>query len=79
MLEVHFNAFNGSGHGTEIFVTDSEQYTDVEQSIMNNLGKHFVKRGGSGVKVTNWLDDLYMQVFRHQLSIIRDLLYRQQG
>ena len=55
VLEVHFNAFNGSGHGTEIFVTDSEQYTDVEQSIMNNLGKHFVKRGGSGVKVTNWL------------------------
>ena len=29
VLEVHFNAFNGSGHGTEIFVTDSEQYTDV--------------------------------------------------
>ncbi|WP_336296849.1 N-acetylmuramoyl-L-alanine amidase, partial [[Clostridium] innocuum] len=55
MLEVHFNAFNGSGHGTEIFVTDSEQYTDVEQAIMNKLGKHFVKRGGSGVKVTNWL------------------------
>ncbi|MFR2739296.1 MAG: N-acetylmuramoyl-L-alanine amidase, partial [[Clostridium] innocuum] len=24
VLEVHFNAFNGSGHGTEIFVTDSE-------------------------------------------------------
>ena len=55
VLEVHFNAFNGSGHGTEIFVTDSEQYTDVEQAIMNKLGKHFVKRGGSGVKVTNWL------------------------
>ena len=55
VLEVHFNAFNGSGHGTEIFVTDSEQYTDVEQSIMNKLGKHFVKRGGSGVKTTNWL------------------------
>ena len=36
-------------------MTDSEQYTDVEQSIMNKLGKHFVKRGGSGVKTTNWL------------------------
>ena len=55
VLEVHFNAFDGSGHGTEIFVTDSEKYTDVEQAIMNKLGKHFVKRGGSGVKVTNWL------------------------
>lgn len=55
VLEVHFNAFNGKAYGTEIFVTDSEQYTDVEQAIMNKLGKHFTKRGGSGVKVTNWL------------------------
>ena len=36
VLEVHFNAFNGSGHGTEIFVTDSEQYTDVEHRQSRN-------------------------------------------
>ena len=49
----------------------------LEQSIGDNLGKHFLKRGGSGVKGDKLAGDLYMQVFRHQLSVIRDLLYRQ--
>lgn len=56
VLEVHFNAFNGKGYGTEIYVTDTEKYTDVEHSIMNKLGKYFTLRGSDrGVKVTNWL------------------------
>ena len=55
VLEVHFNAFNGQAYGTEIFVTSSEKYTTVEQEIMNNMGEYFVKRGGTGVKVTDFL------------------------
>lgn len=55
VLEIHFNAFNGQAYGTEIFVTSSEKYTTVEQEIMNNMGEFFVKRGGTGVKVTDFL------------------------
>ncbi|RGB58610.1 MULTISPECIES: N-acetylmuramoyl-L-alanine amidase [Bacillota] len=52
VLEVHFNAFNGSAYGTEIYVTDREKGTTVEQAIMRNLSKYFSVRG---VKVTNFL------------------------
>lgn len=49
VLEIHFNA--GGGVGTEIFVTNSEAATGVEQSIMNKMGKYFKVRG---VKRTNF-------------------------
>lgn len=52
VLEVHFNAFNGKAYGTEIYVTDREKGTTVEQAIMHNLSKYFNVRG---VKVTNFL------------------------
>lgn len=54
-LEVHFNASNGQGHGTEIFVTSAEKGTTVEQKIMKNMGKFFTVRGTNGVKVTDFL------------------------
>lgn len=55
VLEVHFNAFNGQAHGTEIFVTDREKAVTVEKEIMKNMGKFFTLRGNAGVKVTNFL------------------------
>lgn len=55
VLEVHFNAFNGQAYGTEIYVTDREKGVTVEQAIMNEMGTYFVKRGSTGVKVTNFL------------------------
>lgn len=55
VLEVHFNAFNGSAHGTEIYVTDREKAVTVEQEIMKNMGNFFTLRGDAGVKVTNFL------------------------
>lgn len=52
VLELHFNSFNGSADGTEIFVTDRETDTDVEQEIMHKMSKFFKLRG---VKTTNFL------------------------
>lgn len=53
VLEVHFNAFNGSGHGVEIYVTSSEKAYTVEQNIVNNVAKvGFTNRG---VKRTDFL------------------------
>lgn len=51
VLEIHFNASNGQGKGTEIYVTTAEKHSTVEQKIVNNLGTYFVNRG---VKATNW-------------------------
>lgn len=45
VLEVHFNAFNKSAKGTEIYVTSKENGTSVEQAIMDGLGKYFIVRG----------------------------------
>lgn len=52
VFEVHFNAFNGAAHGTEIFVTKSEKGTSVEQAIVDNVASlGFTNRG---VKRENW-------------------------
>lgn len=59
VLEVHFNASNGSGHGTECYVTTLEKGIGVEQKIMKNMGKYFRLRDNDsifdGVKRTNFL------------------------
>lgn len=45
VFEVHFNAAGASSQGTEIFVTNAESATDVEQKIMSKLSKFFINRG----------------------------------
>lgn len=45
VFEVHFNAFNGSAYGTEIYVTREENATTVEQKIMDKLAQLFTVRG----------------------------------
>ena len=45
VFEVHFNTFNGTAKGTEIFVTREEPATKVEEKVMNQLSKYFVVRG----------------------------------
>ena len=45
VLEVHFNSFNGKAYGTEIYVTNAEKGTSVEQAIMNELSSFFKVRG----------------------------------
>lgn len=62
VFEVHFNAYNRSAYGTEIFVTSSEKRIDVEKQIMKNMSKYFTLRGADGVKVTDFL------VIRHAKS-----------
>ena len=59
VLEVHFNASNGKGHGTECYVTTRENGITVEQAIMKNMSKFFTLRDNDsifdGVKRTNFL------------------------
>lgn len=59
VLEIHFNASNGKGHGTECFVTTRENGITVEQAIMKNMSKFFTLRDNDsifdGVKRTNFL------------------------
>lgn len=45
VFEVHFNAFNGTAKGTEIYVTREEPATEVEEKIMQQLSKYFEIRG----------------------------------
>ena len=45
VLEVHFNSFNGNAYGTEIYVSNAEKGTSVEQGIMNELSSFFKVRG----------------------------------
>lgn len=45
VFEVHFNAFNGSAKGTEIYVTNAEKGIVVEQKVMDKLSKFFTVRG----------------------------------
>lgn len=58
-LEVHFNAYNGTAHGTEIFVTTREKGITVEQGIMQEMKKYFTLRDNEnpkdGVKRENFL------------------------
>ncbi|WP_086349945.1 N-acetylmuramoyl-L-alanine amidase [Candidatus Enterococcus clewellii] len=52
VFEVHFNSVeNISAHGTEIYVTTSENSVAVEQKVMEKLSKFFTNRG---VKRTNF-------------------------
>ena len=46
VLEIHFNASNGKGHGTECFVTTREAGITVEQAIMKNMSKFFTLKIG---------------------------------
>lgn len=59
VLEIHFNAFNISAYGTEMFVVPNEQYITVEQAIMKRMGKWFTLRDNDnifdGVKRTRFL------------------------
>jgi N-acetylmuramoyl-L-alanine amidase len=50
-LEIHYNAFNGTAKGTEIYVTSLEKGTGVENAIMKHLGSLYAVRG---VKVKNY-------------------------
>lgn len=45
VFEVHFNAFNKSAKGTEIYVTNEEKSTVVEQKVIDKLSKFFDVRG----------------------------------
>lgn len=45
VLEIHFNSFNGSAKGTEIYTTRIEKAKTVEEKIMNKLSKFFTVRG----------------------------------
>ncbi len=45
VLEIHFNSFNGSAKGTEIYVTREESAVTVEQKIMDKLSQLFTVRG----------------------------------
>lgn len=45
VLEIHFNIFNGSAKGTEIYTTRIENAKTVEEKIMNKLSKFFTVRG----------------------------------
>jgi N-acetylmuramoyl-L-alanine amidase len=61
VLEVHFNAFNGKGHGTEIYVTTREKGITVEQAIMKNMSKFFTLRDN---------DSIFDGVKRENFSVI---------
>ena len=41
VLEIHFNSFNGSAKGTEIYTTRIEKAKTVEEKIINKLSKFF--------------------------------------
>jgi N-acetylmuramoyl-L-alanine amidase len=46
VLEVHFNAFNGAAHGTEILVHTSEAGVGVENAILKNIADLGFKNRG---------------------------------
>ena len=50
VLEVHFNAFNGTATGTEIYVANGITGIAVEKSIMQRMKKWFRLRDPDGVK-----------------------------
>lgn len=51
VLEIHFNSFNGTAKGSEIYTTRIEKAKTVEEKIMNKLSQFFSVRG---VKETNF-------------------------
>lgn len=50
VLEVHFNAYNGTASGTEVYVNEGVTAISVEKAIMKRLGKWFKLRDMDGVK-----------------------------
>lgn len=48
-LEIHFNAYNGKAHGSEIYVTTKETGISVEQAIMKNMKQYFTLRDNDSV------------------------------
>lgn len=63
-LEIHFNAFNGNAHGSEIYVTTRESGISVEQEIMKNMKKYFALRDN---------DSLFDGVKRENFAVINTL------
>ncbi|MBQ4109689.1 MAG: N-acetylmuramoyl-L-alanine amidase [Clostridia bacterium] len=63
VLEVHFNAFNGSAYGTEVLVHQNEASVSVEEKILENMALlGFVKRGvkkRSDLLVMNTVKKIY--------------------
>lgn len=53
VLEVHFNAFNGTAKGTEIYVTTQEKGVSVETAIVNKIAA--LGFSNRGVKRKNFL------------------------
>ena len=49
VLEIHFNAFNISAHGTECFVIPEEKGITIEQEIMKRMGKYFKLRDNDNI------------------------------
>lgn len=47
VLEIHFNSFNGTANGTEIFVTTDEKNTSVEDNIIKSISMLGFKNRGS--------------------------------
>lgn len=45
VLEIHFNSFNGTANGTEIYTTRIEEAKTVEEKIMNKMSQYFSARG----------------------------------
>ena len=52
VLEIHFNAFNGTATGTECYVTTSESGTSVEEAICKNIAE--CKLTNRGIKRKNF-------------------------
>lgn len=50
VFEIHFNAFNTSAFGAEIYVCINDKTVTVEQEIMKNLSPYFKLRTSDGVK-----------------------------
>ena len=63
VLEVHFNAFNGSAYGTEVLVHQNELSTAVEEKIAANIASlGFLQRGvkkRSNLLVMNTVKKIY--------------------
>ena len=61
VLEVHFNAFNGTATGTEIFVANGITGIAVEKSIMQRMKKWFRLRDPDGVKTAAFKTITHLQ------------------
>ena len=61
VLEVHFNAFNGTATGTEIYVANGITGIAVEKSIMQRMKKWFKLRDADGVKTAAFKTITHLQ------------------